>query len=40
MPEGFLHNDDDYDIDPRAFAKSVAEEEDRERASTKGRTLN
>jgi len=36
MPEGFLHDADDDDIDPRAFAKSVAEEEDQERAPTKG----
>jgi hypothetical protein len=36
MPEGLLRDDEDDDIDPHQFAKSVAEEEDRERAVTKG----
>jgi len=40
MPEGLLHEDDDDDIDPHAFAKSVVEEEDRERVSTKGMAPN
>jgi hypothetical protein len=32
MPEGLLHDDEDDDIDPHVFAKSVEEEEDRLRA--------
>jgi hypothetical protein len=37
MPKGLLRNDEEDDIDPHQFAKSIAKEEDRERTATKGR---